>query len=237
MSWDAKSINRAVFRGADNGKYRKALFETLLNGSSVPEVMSLNLDVALTGAYALSGKYGTASVKNLTLSIAEQLRYRYLVVFDGVSVRDALMYQMLMGAVILKQLISNYEWWHFDIVEGREWISFESQLHLMALVDGLVGVVEEYQYLLEHGHTAFTYGLREMTENSKRFVRDYLSETSADCFFLHTLQIYNEFLFDVGSLSCLVMSIVLAIHVVVSPDTDTLSADKMSRVVALHSAL
>merc|ERR1711971_279736 len=197
LEWDGKDINKAMFRGADNGKHRKALFGPLfeLNGSEFTE-FGRNLDVAMTGAYAPSGKYGTPSVKNRTLSIAEQLRYRFLVVVDGVSVRDALMYQMRMGAVILKELSTNVEWWHFDATDGREWLSFENRLHLLALVNRLVAVVdahqneygnvrneEEFRYLLEHGLTEFTYeGLEEMTQHSKRFVRDFLNADSVDCF-------------------------------------------------------
>eukprot|EP01083_Nonionella_stella_P120477 361073_1 len=224
LAWDNKTINKALFRGANNAKYRDQLYQALINNTYIYDtITSKYFDVSMTAGYALTSKqYLLKHILHFnnhdtTLSLEEQLQYRYMIVLDGVSVRDSLMYQMQMGAVILKQLTPNYEWWYFDLINGHHWILFENISHLMSIVINIVNQVDgyyrstelngalskrEYSYLLNHSMTSYTYDtLREITENSKAFIDQYLDEASVDCWFIHMIQIYNKYLFDVESLN------------------------------------
>ena len=68
------------------------------------------------------------------------------------------------------------------------------------LNDGLTK--SEYKYLLKNNMTSYNYNkLKQITENSKIFIDDYLSENNVDCFMIHMLQIYNKYIFDVDSMT------------------------------------
>ena len=217
LTWNGKSINRALFRGANNARWRYKIYDILVNKSSsiyhdYPN-FDKYFDIQMTNFYALVGRDGDRKNRNLTLSLREQLKYRYMIVLDGVSVRDSLMYQMKMGMIILKQLTTNVEFWYFDVINGFHWIVFENIPHLISIVTNLVSQVDgfydegilkqnEYEYLSNHLMTEFNYNkLKEITENSKTFINEYLNETNIDCFFIHMLQLYNHYLFDVNSIN------------------------------------
>lgn len=220
LNWDYKTINKALFRGANNSRFRNKINEKLSNKNDILYPL-LNLseyfDIAITNYYALFGKDGDLNKKNYTLSIKQQLKYRFMIVLDGISVRDALIYQMKMGCIILKQLTTNYEWWYFDIINNYHWILFENISHLISIVINLVNQIHgyyksqklndvlfqnEFKYLLNHSMTSFNYNkLKKITENSKKFINEYLNKTNVDCFFIHMLQIYNYYLFDTKSIN------------------------------------
>ena len=42
--------------------------------------------------------------------------------------------------------------------------------------------------------------LKQITMNAKQFINDYLGQNNIDCFFIHMIQIYNHYFFDVDSL-------------------------------------
>ena len=187
LQFGGKTIPKAVFRGVDNGKYRQTIYQGLLRHFNSTEAMSKYFDFQLIDYMA-----STESKRNQSLSILQQLAYQFMIVMDGYSVRDGLMYQMEMGAVILKQVSANFEWWHWNARDGVEWINFDGTAQLISTVVKLVNSVSD----------PFSEDqLRNITVNSKLFVDDYLSEDNVDCFFIQMLTIYNRFIFDADSVT------------------------------------
>ena len=105
LQWNGKTINKAVFRGTNNGNDRQLLYRALTNNSEFNHSLNEYFDVELIEYMA-----SPEMKRNQSLSIMQQLQYRFMIAMDGYSVRDGLMYQMEMGAVILKQMSSNFEW-------------------------------------------------------------------------------------------------------------------------------
>ena len=209
--WDRKGINRALFVGGMAGEIRPKFFELMVNDSFVGNLTAGYLDAVWRTA---------ASPENERVSISEQMDYRFLVVLDGNSVRDGMLYQMDFDAVMLKQRSPIYEFWHFDLEHGRDLLLFENVLHLIAVVTNLVDQVHGYyaesgRRFGEKNRPQFAYfgrddvpqrspfnvhALRRIASNARRFVAEFLNQRSVDCFMLNMLRLYNHFLFDTESL-------------------------------------
>eukprot|EP01084_Bolivina_argentea_P064313 117313_1 len=111
LKWENKEINKAMFRGwKGNGKgIRNNLIYILNNISFFNSFISNKyFDVLNTKPF------GLLSRSNATLTIREQINYRYIIVMDGVTVRDSLIYQMLYGSIILKQLSTMHEYFYWE---------------------------------------------------------------------------------------------------------------------------
>ena len=154
------------------------------------------------------------------LNVEQQFEYRYQVNIDGYGVRDNLMYQMLSGSIILKQLSTLIEFWYFDLIDNKHVVFWENILDLINVVIRLVDslepkhrknsksltgyhdwILKNWDYMIKNNMTKYNHHrLKESTENAKEFVADYLGQNNMDCFFVHMIEIYNHYFFDPKSL-------------------------------------
>ena len=238
LNWRNKTINKAVFRGyLNNGFSRKHLF-AVLNLSDFAQVADAYFDAKITTEWANTAKlhlkenYSESNnfykrkatefeaLAGNELTVEEQLAYKYQVNVDGYGVRDNLLYQLLSGSIVLKQLSTLIEFWYFDLMDNEHVIYWENIMELICTVIKLVDSIEtehrwesgtlsgvnkwmqkNWEYLVAHNMTKYNdERLRQITENAKEFVYDYLSQDNMDCFFVHMLQIYNFYFFDTSSL-------------------------------------
>merc|ERR1712060_559287 len=111
-------------------------------------------------------------------------------------------------AVLLKQRTSIYEFWHFDLVDGRDVVYFENILHLISIVTNMVDQVNGYYVSkmingVKH-KVRFEYFrrddipqkspfnahlLRQEARNGKTFAEQYLAKQSVDCFMINMLKL------------------------------------------------
>ena len=212
--WKYKKINKAVFRGWDgNGRgIRKNLLHILDDISFFNQSISLKyFDVKSTPWFGLLTRGPNR------LSIVDQIKYRYIIVMDGVTVRDSMIYQMLYGSVVLKQLSTMYEYFYWDLVNNYHLITWETILDLISIVINLVDTMnvylklddgfrmnhswsngtfnDEFEYLYTQKLTYYNNEkLEKITENAKRFIRENLRDNDVDCYMIHLLQIWNEYI-------------------------------------------
>eukprot|EP01084_Bolivina_argentea_P173301 300160_1 len=238
LKWENKKINKAVFRGYLHNGFSRRHFFQVLNLSDIASVASEYFDAKFTTEWANTAQQhkkdnysnrdrfhvNKASEFNLLqgneLNVKEQFEYRYQINIDGYGVRDNLMYQLMSGSIILKQLSSLIEFWYYDLVDGKDVIFWENILDLINIVIKLVDsidvkhrmksgsltgfhswILNNWDYMIQNDMTKYNYKkLKEITENAKAFVKDYLGADNMDCFFIHMLEIYNHYFFDVKSL-------------------------------------
>lgn len=201
-------MNKALFVGGMAGEIRPKFFDLMLNDSYIHKLTADYFDVVWRNA---------ASLKRI--SISDQMNYRFIVVLNGNSVRDGMWYQMDFDAVLLKQRTPIYEFWHFDLEDGRDVVFFENILHLIAIVTNMVDQVHGFYVNKEinavRNRVQFEYfrrndipqkspfnmqRLRQIASNGRLFAKRYLEPQSVDCFMINMLRLYNHYLFDSQSL-------------------------------------
>eukprot|EP01083_Nonionella_stella_P114869 340009_1 len=242
LEWDNKKINKAVFRGYFHNGFSRRHFFRALNISDISKISHHYFDANFTTEWANTAEQHTleedqydnnerrnfhskkaiefAALQNRSLNVEQQFEYRYQVSIDGYGVRDNLMYQMLSGSIILKQLSTLIEFWYYDLIDNKHVLLWENILDLINVVIKVVDSVDvhhrfaagkltgyngwikrNWMHLIENNMTKYNYDkLKKITENAKEFVADYLGENNMDCFFVHMIEIYNYYFFDVKSL-------------------------------------
>lgn len=244
LNWKYKKYNKAVFRGwKGNGRgIRGNLMYTLENITFFRDtIMFKYFNVSDTEPY------GLLKDRARGLSIREQIAYRYMIVMDGVTVRDSLIYQMLYGSVLLKQLSTMYEYFYWDLKNEYHLIIWENIIDLINIVINLVDTMDvylnkndgfrmkqmmsngtfddEFEYLYKQNLTHYNNEkLEEITRNSKKFIHEYLNDDAVDCYMIHLLQVYNEYVFDVNSLEKSKDEIMQELYINVTHDFDVDSA-------------
>ena len=238
LKWENKKINKAVFRGyLENGFSRRHFFNTL----NLPEINDIGkeyFDAKFTTEWANTAKQHRVkqykdrdkfhankekefqALQGNGLNVEQQFEFRYQVNIDGYGVRDNLIYQMLSGSIILKQLSTLIEFWYFDLIHNKHVIFWENILDLINIVIRLVDslkpkhrknsksltgyhqwILKNWIYMVDNNMTKYNdQKLKKITENAKEFVADYLGQNNMDCFFVHMIEIYNHYFFDIESL-------------------------------------
>ena len=207
FNWSNKPYNRALFVGGESGTIRKKFLDVMLHDEYV---------------HNLTKEYFDINWQYVGFNISEQMKYKYMIVFDGNSVRDGMFYQLEFGTVLLKQLTTIYEWWLFDLVNHRDVIFFENILHLISIVTNMVDQVNGY-YLnkkINDGNSKKQFKfltrndegvihksdynpdkLEKIAMNGPKFMDEYLNEESVDCYMINMLRVYNHYLFDSNSVT------------------------------------
>eukprot|EP01084_Bolivina_argentea_P143685 252261_1 len=203
FNWTNKPMNKALFVGGASGNFRAKFMDIIFNDSYIHNLTKDYFDV-------VHQWFG--------FSVAEQLKYKYVIVLDGNSVRDGFFYQLGFNAVMLKQLTSVYEFWLFDLENNKHVIFFENLLHLISIVTNMIDQVNGYyvntKINSDKSQIQFDYWrrndivqasdynpekLQQIAHNSRVFMDEFLNEESVDCFMINMLKVYNHYLFDVDS--------------------------------------
>ena len=238
LKWENKKINKAVFRGYLNNGFSRRHFFNTLNLADISGIAEEYFDAKFTTEWANTAKDARVekfserdkfhankekefeALDGNSLNVEQQFEFRYQVNIDGYGVRDNLMYQMLSGSIILKQLSTLIEFWYYDLIDNKHVIFWENILDLINIVIRVVDSLEvkhrkksgtltgfhswilrNWDYMVQNNMTKYDYKkLNKITQNAKEFVNDYLGKNNMDCFFIHMLEIYNYYFFDSKSL-------------------------------------
>lgn len=220
LKWENKLINKAIFHGrADNGKSRKLVMETLLSNDYIYNNITKKYfdiedyaNMKSRRKQSLNLKYHR--IKSFSqlkyISIYQQLKYKYFLCLDGISVRDSLIFHLLSGSIMLKQESNLYEWWYYDLIDHKHLIKFKNVYELMDIMVRLINnsdinVFKNIQYYkINNYKTNFNLSIKEInaiTNNAKVFMtKNILNKTNIDCFMLKMITIYNKYLFDSSSM-------------------------------------
>jgi len=181
--------NAIEFRGNNNGVARKPIIEGIHQKyGGVEGAKKHGYDVSFSG----SGN---------GLNVTQELQYKFTLLIDGISVRDAMHKQSLYGSVHFKDVSVHKEWWYYDLVHQQHVVYYDSVENLTQTVDEYMKTVREYEVNGNSTYAAQYAHLRSLAANMYRFYKENLYYTrNIDCFVIHMLQIYNEYLFDTSSL-------------------------------------
>eukprot|EP01083_Nonionella_stella_P143649 446859_1 len=172
--------NAAIFRGAPTGGFwKKSKRGKVIMTSTDHNITYIDAKFTCSGTEPISSKYCSPYI-----TAVEQMKYKYNILLDGNSVRDAFPKQLSMNAVVLKQKSSFKEFWYYNLMDQEHMIEWKDMKELnrtvYELVNGKVDVDKQ----------------REIARKGRAFVDEYLRDECMDCFVIHMIQLYNHYFFN-----------------------------------------
>eukprot|EP01083_Nonionella_stella_P293663 998774_1 len=117
------------------------------------------------------------------------MKYKYQIVLDGTSSRDAFARQMRYETLILKQLSKSKEFWHYDLINN-------SNVVLWSDVNELIDIVGNIGARVDNGEDS---DLIRIVRNRGKYVSTHFNSESVHCFMLKMLDVYNTYFYDAHS--------------------------------------
>eukprot|EP01083_Nonionella_stella_P136653 415941_1 len=196
----AHKLNQLFFRGSITGMNEYDPSNTNWKITKRGQViMALNndqtllrfMDVKIADKYNFSCKKINITKSNEVakycanwVDLRQQMKYKYILVVDGNSVRDVFPINLGFESVVLKQRSFLKEFWYYNLIDGYHYVQWDNVTDLQ---NKLYAMVENANDLELWSQIAL---------NGRSFVDQYLTDDKMDCFMIHMLQIYNRFLFD-----------------------------------------
>ncbi len=173
LKWIEKK-DVAVFRGSDTNRERKDITRAAYANNNTKFDVKL-IDKDKTNNIWIS--------KDDSMSVKDEMEYKYQIIIDGLEVRDAFARQIRYKSVMLKQKSNLKEFWYYNLEDKQNVMLWKDVNELMGMVDNFKDDEE----------------LNRVAMNGYEFANMYLDVDSINCFMMHMLQIYNEYFFDICS--------------------------------------
>eukprot|EP01083_Nonionella_stella_P027401 75440_1 len=183
-------LNKAVFRGGPTGgdwRYSK-------RGQIIIPSTDNNITV-IDAKYSCwrdgQAKRNSIPMKYCTVftNSTEQMKYRYIILVDGNSVRDAFPKQLGIGSIVLKQKSQFIEFWYPDLINHYhviEWTDYKELKDIMYnLTNNRIDMEKQ----------------KQIARNGRYFVDTYLVDSCIDAFVIEMMRIYNYYFFDEESVT------------------------------------
>eukprot|EP01084_Bolivina_argentea_P137166 241578_1 len=185
----ANKINKILFRGQLTNQMRDTAIYALNNNNNKTYIKNMSF----VDAKLLSIQW--KPVKNpkcideksncwISVRIAEhdQEKYKYLLVMDGFTTRDAFVHQMFYDSVKVKYKSNLYEFWYYDLIDKHNILYWNNVTELIDIINDLID------------NKIKTVG--EIARNSANYGKSHFDQISLDCFMLHMINIYNYYFFN-----------------------------------------
>eukprot|EP01084_Bolivina_argentea_P049998 91937_1 len=171
LKWIEKR-NMAVFRGSPTNTNRQNIADAVNANNNTQFDVKLFQDS--------QDKIGNSWMdKNDSMSVKDEMEYKYQIIIDGLGVRDAFARQIRYKSVMLKQESNLREFWYYNLEDKKNVLFWKDAKQLMAMVRNFND--DE---------------LYKIAMNGYKFANGYLNVDSINCFMVHMIQIYNEYFFD-----------------------------------------
>ncbi len=186
-------LNKAIFRGSPTGGNWKISKRGQIIINSTDKNNS-NIDAKFT-SQKVPRKYYAPH-----MSTTDQMIYKYILLIDGNSVRDAFPKQLAIGSIILKQVSTYKEFWYYDIKNNSQVIKWIDYDNLSNILNNLIlGLNLNATYSLNK----LFYTIKkqkQIARNGREFVDNKLNDHCLDCFVIHMIQVYNYYFFNKKSI-------------------------------------
>eukprot|EP01084_Bolivina_argentea_P051829 95306_1 len=106
---------------------------------------------------------------NNSMTYKEESEYKYIIVMDGLGVRDAFSRQILYNSILLKQQSNGKEFWYYDLIDRKHLFLFKNETDLY---DIMVNIINNYS----------DDELYKISLNAKQYAMTHLNEDGIDCF-------------------------------------------------------
>ena len=217
LNWKNKT-NSAVFRGSPffglNGMRDRVVFHVNNNLSrneseyfDAKLVNYPNSRQAKTPRFCGDGKemkHDCWVRKEDVMTYEDELKYRYHIIIDGLTTRDAFARQMYYDTVMLKENTIKKEFWYYDLVDKHDIFLFDNETHLVDIMRGLQdGTIMSLDEQMKMANGLYNYAVT------------HFDEDSLDCFMVNMFKIYNHFFYDSRSVEITASDV----HINVSSNT------------------
>eukprot|EP01083_Nonionella_stella_P176636 618587_1 len=185
-SWDWKS--RSVLYNEWDSK----IMEFLFRGGGGKNVLRKELVARINNMHSNETSYNIQlKSRSRFISPRKESKRKFVVVIDGVGVRDMFTRSMLYNSVILKNkyLNGSVEFWYYDLVNNTNVIYWRT-------VDEFVDIAQNIIKQLKLNNVEVANHLRSIAYETRKFVFDYLNIESLDCFTMHMFEIYRHYFFQ-----------------------------------------
>eukprot|EP01084_Bolivina_argentea_P267022 453136_1 len=123
------------------------------------------------------------------LSWTDELKYKYVIVMDGLGVRDAFSRQIQYNSVILKKNSRRKTFWYYDVVDKQHYFIYKNN-------SDLINLMSQFQngYYTEDELSKIAYNGYKYSEQNFNFDK-------LDCFTIHMINLYNYFFYNKSSIT------------------------------------